>query len=77
MSQTRWESVVETVTNIGSGMVIAYTISQAACYLSPYIDGFEWNITASSNLIMTVIFTVVSIGRSYVWRRYFNRKEEE
>lgn len=65
--------------NVASGMIIAFTLSQLAHIFEPEIQqyiwsGFEWKISAGSNVIMTVIFTVVSVCRGYAWRRHFNKK---
>ena len=75
--QSKKHSLLEAVMNIGSGMLIAFTLSQLftiyeeSIQLYFYSD-FHWNISASSNLIVTVVLTIVSICRSYIWRRIFN-----
>ncbi len=70
---------MESMTNVMSGMLIAFMISQMAHWFEPQIkqyvwSGFEWKISAGSNLIMTSVFTIVSIVRGYAWRRHFNAK---
>ena len=77
--QSKRHSIIESCSNVFSGMVIAFTISQLAHWFEPQIQkyiwsGFEWHISISSNILMTLILTVVSILRGYAWRRYFNRK---
>jgi len=77
--QSNRHSIIESIVNVASGMAIAFIISQLAYYLEPQIQkylwsGFEWKISAGSNLIMTVIFTVISVIRGYAWRRHFNNK---
>ena len=77
--QTKKCSFIEVTLNICSGMIIAFCISQLAHIFEHEIQqyiykGFEWNISASSNMIMTVVLTFVSVLRSYAWRRYFNSK---
>jgi hypothetical protein len=74
--QLKRHSVLEALLNTFSGMLIAFTISQVACMLSPHIPGFKWDISVGSNIIMTTILTVVSILRSYFWRRTFNKISE-
>jgi hypothetical protein len=32
-----------------------------------------WDISPGKNLLLTSILTVVSLGRSYLWRRVFNK----
>lgn len=80
--QTRKQSMIESLLNTLSGMVLGFTISQLAHVLAPFIQqhiwsGFVWNLSAGSNIIMTIILTLVSICRSYAWRRYFNNKLKE
>lgn len=77
--QSRRHSLLESCMNVFSGMLIAFLISQAAHEFEQQIQtyiwsGFEWKITAGSNIIMTVILTVISISRGYAWRRHFNGK---
>lgn len=77
--QTKLHSVLETVLNVFSGMLIAFAISQLAHVyqyeIQRYIwSGFEWQVSAKSNVIMTILLTLVSIGRGYSWRRFFNNK---
>lgn len=78
--QSRRHSLLESIANVSSGMIIAFVISQLAHVFEQEIQqyiwsGFEWHISAGSNLIMTVILTIVSILRGYAWRRHFNNKE--
>lgn len=75
-------TIFEALVNVGTGMVLAFTISQTIGYFSAEIQqyiwsGFVWNVSALSNVFMTVLLTVVSIGRGYCWRRVFNRIHEK
>ncbi len=75
--QTKLHSFIETSVNIISGMFIAFMISQIAhayeSEIQTYIwAGFEWKVGAGSNAVMTIVLTIVSMGRGYSWRRYFN-----
>ncbi len=77
--QSKLHSFLETAANIISGMIIAFVISQIAAHfeleIRQYIwAGFEWKVSAGSNIVMTVILTIVSMGRGYSWRRYFNKR---
>lgn len=65
-SQSRIESLLETIVNIGTGMVIAYCTMQFI--LAPALD---IEITYGENVVVTIALTVVSITRSYLWRRFF------
>jgi hypothetical protein len=67
VSQTHVESLIESIVNIASGFIISLVVWS-------YIVVPIWNIpvSMSENLQITALFTVVSIIRSYVWRRFFN-----
>lgn len=69
VGQTKWESALEQLCNTGSGMVIAYMCMQHI--LAPYLG---IHITPRENTIVTIVLTVVSVARGYIWRRIFNRK---
>lgn len=77
--QTKLRSLIETTTGTLVGMVLAFLISQLASHyeleIQMYIyTNFEWKISPKSNLIMTFIFTSISLARAYIWRRMFNRR---
>lgn len=77
--QTKKHSIIESCANVLSGILISFGLSQIAHWFEPQIQayiwsGFEWKISVGSNVIMTVVLTVVSIIRGYVWRRHFNRR---
>lgn len=69
MTQTRKNSLIEAMTNTG----VAFGVSLGAAWLiyplyypgSSFVDALE----------LTLFFTVLSIARGYVIRRWFNRKE--
>lgn len=67
MSQTRLQSLIETTINIGIGYGIAL-VSQIVVF-----PLFGINIPLSDNVFIGAIFTVISIARSYLVRRMFNR----
>lgn len=66
MSQSRLGSACESALNTASGFVVALIVWHfvAAAYAIP--------MPIETNLQITAIFTVVSIVRSYLWRRLFN-----
>ncbi|HZJ93134.1 MAG TPA: hypothetical protein VFD09_08660 [Thiopseudomonas sp.] len=66
MQQTRIESLLESIVNIVIGYVVAL-ISQLAVF--PMV-GIEVPIT--TNLVIGFWFTLISLVRSYVIRRWFN-----
>jgi hypothetical protein len=66
MSQTRTMSLVETITNVAIGLIVSF-LSQVAIF-----KYYDIHISLAQNLELTLYFTVVSIIRSYVLRRFFN-----
>ncbi|MBC7953160.1 MAG: hypothetical protein H7Z12_15240 [Rhodospirillaceae bacterium] len=60
-------SLVEQLLNVGSGVVLALIVGQIVYPL------FGYAVSVKDNLGLTIIFTLVSIVRGYVWRRVFNR----
>lgn len=70
MSQSKGMSFVEAVTNTAVGLVIAYFAQ---------IWFFKWAgiaITDSQNVALVLFMTVVSVARSYMLRRLFNKQPE-
>ena len=77
--QSKLHSFLETFLNILSGMIIAFVISQLAhvyeSEIQRYVwNGFVWKVGATSNVVMTVVLTIVSMIRGYSWRRFFNTR---
>lgn len=66
MQQTRLGSLVESLANIAVGYVVAL-LSQIAIF-----PLFDIHVPFSSNLWIGAWFTVISLVRSYVIRRWFN-----
>lgn len=66
MSQTRIESLIETCLNVAIGFCVSYAIWPLVAWLYglPY--------SHAQNLGITTIFTVLSIARGYIVRRFFN-----
>ena len=67
MKQSRAMSLVEAVTNV----IVGYGVAVVTQILIFPIFGLH--TTLAQNLKMGAVFTVVSIARSYVLRRMFNR----
>lgn len=59
-------SLVEASLNTASGFVVSLIVWQLLCHW------LEIPMPLGRNLLITGIFTVVSIVRSYLWRRLFN-----
>ena len=68
-SQSRIESLIEAWANIGSGFFIS--LFMWICVVTPL-----WGLKTSmlDNLGIVLLFTITSVLRSYVWRRWFNRR---
>lgn len=67
MSQPKAHSIIETVTNTAIGYGINFVANLLVLPL------FGYKITVSDNLLIGVIYTFISIARSYALRRLFNR----
>ena len=65
MKQTRWMSLVEAVTNVLVGYGVAVATQWAVFPL------FGLHATLQENLAIGLIFTAVSLVRSYLLRRAF------
>lgn len=69
MKQRRIDSLMESVVNVIIGLVIS-TI--ANWLILPPLLGVELDL--GTNVLIGVIFTIISIARSYTLRRLFNGK---
>jgi hypothetical protein len=67
MSQTKTHSFLESLTNVSVG----YLVALASQLLIFPLYGIH--ISLSDNIAIGVWFTVISIIRSYVLRRWFNK----
>lgn len=67
MKQSRHDSILESLTNIAVGLAIQYT---AAFYI---LHALGYSISHKDNLYMGLIMTVISMARSYILRRVFNK----
>lgn len=68
MTQTKIGSLYEAVFNVLIGFAINFV---ANLYVLPL---FGFNVTLTQNLAIGAIFTVISVARSYLIRRYFNAR---
>lgn len=64
--QTRWGSFVEACMNV----LIGFCINFGANFI--IFPLFGWQLSLTDNLKVGIIYTVISIARSYVIRRWFN-----
>jgi hypothetical protein len=68
--QTLWGSIVEAKTNIAIGFAINYT---ANLLILPAF-GFH-SLTPGKNFIIGLLYTVISLTRQFVLRRWFNSRK--
>lgn len=68
MTQSKLGSLYEALINI----LIGFSINFAANML--IFPHFGFHISAGSNFLLGCIYTVISLVRSYVIRRWFNAK---
>lgn len=68
MSQSRRHSLIEALTQQTAGLVISLLLWE-------FVINPIWNLQTSvaDNLTITMLFTVASIIRGYLFRRLFNR----
>jgi hypothetical protein len=66
MQQTKIESLVEALINILIGFSINFT---ANMLLFPL---FGWSISFGQNIQLGILYTAISLARSYSIRRWFN-----
>lgn len=67
MAQSRKGSIIEASVNI----LIGYWLNVAANFL--IFPLFGWDVNLSESMTLGVIYTFISLGRSYGLRRLFNR----
>lgn len=67
--QTKTMSAIEAACNIGSGVFIAWLVT---IFLLPVMLDVE--IAKGEALEVTLVYTAISLVRSYIWRRFFNGK---
>lgn len=70
MTQSKLESFIEQVFNVGSGFVVAWCFWNFI--LIPMID--HGKISYQDTTAITFWFTIISVIRGYVWRRVFNKQ---
>ena len=64
--QTRLQSFIEAWVNVAIGFGINFLANMLIFPL------FGWSISAADNLLLGLIYTAISIARSYCIRRWFN-----
>lgn len=67
MQQSKLESLIESVINQLSGVLISLLWWSVVI-----VPVFNFDVNFSSNVLITLSFTTISVIRSYLWRRFFN-----
>lgn len=67
--QSKKQSLIETLTSVFVGWLIGVILNLTILPL------FNYNITVVDSLWVSLIFTVISVVRGYLIRRFFNSKE--
>lgn len=66
--QSRRASALEAALNTASGFIMSWITGLIVFPL------FGWTVSPAQNTAVVGIFTVISVVRSYVWRRIFNHR---
>ena len=67
--QSKRESMIETLTSVFVGWLIGVILNMLVLPL------FDYDVNLTDGVLISIIFTVASIIRSYAVRRIFNSKE--
>ena len=68
--QTKKQSLIETLTSVFVGWLIGVILNMLVLPL------FDYDVSLTDGVLISIIFTAVSVIRSYIIRRWFNSKEE-
>ena len=68
--QTKKQSFIESLTSVGIGWFIGVILNMLVLPL------FDYDVSLTDGVLISIIFTAVSVIRSYVIRRAFNSKEK-
>jgi len=66
VNQTRLQSLIEVCLNVGLGFCVSFCAWPVVAWL------FDLPYSTLQNLGITAIFTILSVTRGYLVRRYFN-----
>ncbi len=68
MNQTRTGSAIETSANVAIGLAVSVVANH---FVFP---AFGFELSGQANIAISVIYTIISIARQYVLRRWFNAR---
>ena len=66
----KWNSLLESIIDVGSGFLLAVAIQ---IFIFPFFGPYP---TILDSIGIALIFTVISMIRSWIWRSYFRRRYE-
>ena len=69
--QTKRQSLIETLTSVFVGWLIGVILNMLVLPL------FDYDVSLTDGVLISIIFTAVSVVRGYLIRRFFNSKERE
>ena len=69
--QSKRESMIETLTNVCIGLLISFIANMLVLPL------FGYDINLTDGVLISIIFTIISIVRGYMVRRWFNSKGDK
>ena len=67
--QTKKQSFIETIVSVFVGWFIGVILNMLVLPL------FDYDVSLTDGVLISIIFTAVSVIRSYTIRRFFNYKE--
>ena len=68
--QSKKESMIESLTSVFVGWLIGVILNMLVLPL------FDYNVNLTDGVLISIIFTAVSVVRSYVVRRFFNSRSK-
>lgn len=66
--QTRLSSFIEQLFNVGSGFLVSLIVWEY--FIKSALE--NGTLTIDNSIEITLIFTIISVFRGYLWRRLFN-----
>lgn len=67
MGQSKLASLMEQVINVASGWLLSLFV-----WVYLIVPMYDMNVQFNENLSIVSIFTLISVIRGFLWRRYFN-----
>ena len=66
--QNKAQSLIETLTNVSIGYVISFIANMTV------LPMFGYDINLTDGFLISMIFTIISVIRGYIVRRWFNMR---